>query len=438
METKRAFKTLALLKTSVVMGAFFLLGLSAPAQARVDATTNEVNLLIGELETIDVKSLTRLSITDPKVVDIVEAKESEILIIAKAIGQSALFVWDENGKRTVLVNVAAQNLGLISQRLEKLFSSVHIDNVTVEVNGKEGKVVLTGQIFEDKKDQFDQVIAPFNRDIINLVKVEKSEDLIEVDIQITELTTTLTKAIGIDWASSSTGPSITGLGAGGLLAPTFTENVPSVDGSVEDLFKIGNFQRTYQLIAMINALLEEGKARILSKPKLVVVSGEEASFNVGGEIPIRTTTTSQGSTQENVTFKKFGIGMTITPTIKKGKIDLLMEVEVSDIDSANKVGENVAFTTRNAQTRLYLDNGQPIVIAGLIKKRESELVKKVPFLGSIPIIGILFRSKSTPSANEDQELVISLTPLILNSEYNSAMISKITPPLEVADEPQKE
>jgi len=383
---------------------------------------DEINMVRGELEAIKVYSLTRISITNPDVVDVVEAKEDELLVIAHSIGQTAIFIWDDHGKRTIVAHVFDQSLDIVKNRIEQLLASAQINQVVAEINVKEGKVVLMGDVPDHKKDQFEQIIEPFRSDTINLVQAENIEDLIEIDVQITELNSTLTKNLGIDWNTgtrSSNGSAPSGLSFG------YDETLPDYDGSFSDLFKIGDYARTTALLTTINALIEEGNAKILSKPKLVVISGEEASFLVGGEIPIRTTTaTSSGSTQENVEFKEFGIGMTITPTIRKNKIDVLLNVEVSDIDASNAVGDDVAFTTRTANTRLFLDDKQTIVLAGLIKHSESETLRKVPFLGDIPIIGILFRNKSTPVADQETELVISLTPTVLTKNRNEPIKPK--------------
>ena len=139
---------------------------------------------------------------------------------------------------------------------------------------------------------------------------------------------------------------------------------------------------------------------------------------VGGEIPIRTTTTSSGgsSSQENINFKSYGIGLNVTPNIDRGKIECKLGITISDVDAANAVGENVAFTTRTATTVVFLNDGQTIVIAGLIRHNENETVRRVPFFSDVPVIGALFRTKSNPAANQEQEVVITLTPRILKDK----------------------
>jgi len=368
--------------------------------------TDEVRMIKGELVTVKVNSMTRVSITDPSVADIVDADSNELLLVGKTVGNTALFIWDEDGKQTIMVYVFNQNLNVVKNRIQKLLNSADIHEVELQTNEQEGKVVILGDLPEYKRDLFEQIVGQFDEDTINMVGEEVIDDLIEIDMQITELNTTLSKSLGVDWATGGTSG----------IAPVYTEEIPTFDGRIRDFFKIGHFSRTGQLTAAINALIVEGKARVLSKPKLVVISGEEASFLVGGEVPIRTTTFSDtGSSQENVEFKSFGISMTITPTIIRERIDIIMNLEVSEIDSstASSIAETVAFSTRSASTHLYLDDGQTIILAGLIKHTESESVTKIPFVSDIPLFGLLFRSRSNPVADRDEELVIALTPHIL-------------------------
>ncbi|VAX37459.1 Type II/IV secretion system secretin RcpA/CpaC, associated with Flp pilus assembly [hydrothermal vent metagenome] len=382
---------------------------------------DEVHLVKGELVVIKVYGLSRLSMTDPNVVDIQEAEENEILLIAQDFGQTTLFIWDDHGKRSIAIHVSARDLKTIRIRLEKLLKTADISEVSVDTNIKEGMLIVFGEVPEYKEDQFNQIIENFSESIINLAKKEEPEELIEINMQITEHNISFTKNLGIEWFTGTQTSSDTAVTtvSGGALNPTFMELLPDRDGSVGDYFKVGKFVRTNEsaLLASINILLEEGKAKLISKPRLVVVSGEEASFLVGGEIPIRTTTTgSSGATQENVTFKSYGVGMTLTPTLKKGKIDIVLNVNISDVDLSNAVGGNVAFVTRSASTRLFLDNNQTIVLAGLIKKNRATAIKRVPFISNIPVVGALFRNKRTPSPDIDQELVIALTPNLLVQE----------------------
>ena len=413
------------IKKSVCLGLSALLMIPAcPLPGHATETVgmaNETQILKGDVLAIPTKALTRISVTDPLIVDITDAKPEQVTLIGKEPGQTVVFIWDETGKRTIVVRVVAEDLSLVRARIQALLESAGISGVTVRENVYEGKVVLVGDVPDEKIETLQKVIDPFADKVINFVKKEEVVDLIQIDMQVTELATTLTKELGVDW---STG------GVGTALTPGWQETLPPQTGELRDLFKIGDFARTNALLATVNALIKEGKARILSKPRLVVMNGKEATLLVGGEIPIKsiTTNSSGGTSTQNTEFKEYGVSMAITPTLKDGKVDVVLNVQISDIDSSKPTGNDVAFLTRSAQTQLLLDDKQTIVLAGLIKKRTSEVVSKVPLLGSIPVLGALFRSRKTPVGNEDTEVVISLTPTVIRTskKVEATALSKMS------------
>jgi len=394
---------------------FFIIGggLSIAANGEIydSIYTDEIHMVKKDLVTISVYALTRLSITDPSIVDVVEADDKEVLVVAQEEGESTMFIWDEHGKRSITFHISGQMLEVTQKRIKQILKEADIQGLKLELNAKEGKVIISGDVPEHKMEAFEKVLGGFSDKVINLVKEDEVKDLIQIDLQVTELNTTLTKSLGVDWST----------GSNSGITPSYSEAIPEFDGSIGDFFKIGDFTRVSSdvISAKIHALLEEGEARILSQPRLVVVSGEEASFLVGGEIPVRTTTISDTGSQESVSFKSYGISMSLTPEIQKEKVDITLNVEVSDVDASNAVDSTVAFTTRSASTHLYLDDGQMIILAGLIKQNRSKNIKRVPYVSSIPIIGLLFRSKTMPTPDLDQEMVISITPHILAKNRNS-------------------
>ncbi len=370
-----------------------------------------IDLIAGDLETISVKSLTRVSVTNPDIADVANVEADKITILGKKPGQTIVFLWDDAGKHSVVVHVASQDMSLTRARIMKILEKAQITGVTVEENVEEGRVILSGSLLKDEKEALEKVLEPFSDDTINLVKEKVEDDLVQIDMQVTELSSTLEKSLGINWAGGA---------SGNPLKLNYDETLPAATGKAKNLFKIGDFNRTTAMIATVNALIEEGKGRVLSRPRLVVVSGKEASFLVGGEIPIKSTTTNStgGSTTENTTFKQYGVNMTISPTIKENKINVLLKVDVSDVDPASdsRLGNDIAFVTRNAQTELLLEDKQTIVLAGLIRHVEGEKVVGVPFLSKLPLVGGVFRNRKTTVPNSETELVISLTPTILRSK----------------------
>jgi TonB family protein len=249
-------------------------------------------------------------------------------------------------------------------------------------------------------------------------------------MQVVEISTTLEKNLGIEWGTGSSTTSYNGNGIptqtvtgtlGGGIQLNYLESQPTGGSSFGDLFKVGSFTRasTSTLVATVNALLQEGKARLISKPRLVVISGKQASFLVGGEIPLLQTSVSAagGTATQSTTYTQYGVNMMVTPTIRKGKIDVVLNVDIRDVDNSSSfsTNTNIAFITRTASTELLMDNKQTIALAGLIKYQDSVTLSEVPFLSKIPILGALFRDRNEP-ADSNTELVIILTPVVLTDK----------------------
>jgi pilus assembly protein CpaC len=390
-------------------------------------TIEEVNMIRGEVVTLRVYSLTRVSVADPDIADIADANDTELLLVGQRTGKTALFLWDEYGKRTIMVYVYDQNLDLMLSRAKRFIKDADLYKVKVSANEKEGKIVFSGEVADEKRHFFDEILVMLDEYAIDFVSDEVIEDLVQIDMQITEMSTSETTSLGIDWFTGTQETDDNGITttSSGKFTPVYGEVLPNLEPGVGDILKVGQFQRATNsaFIAQVNALIIEGKARLLSKPKIVVISGEEAKFLVGGEVPIRTTTISDsGGSQENVEFKEYGISMLLTPTIKKNKIDILMDLEISDIDAAtaSSISEDLAFSTRAASTHLFLDDKQMIILAGLIKTLENETERRIPYLSRVPIVGALFRSKANPVPQTDLELVIALTPHILRQKGYAA------------------
>ncbi len=399
-------------KSICLLAALCLIPIYVPEAKAAMGVFEEIQLLKGDVFSIPAKSLQRVSITDPTIVDISDAKPEEVIIVGQQVGQAVLFLWDENGKRSYIIRVILEDLGLTKARIKTILATAGVQGVTVEQNDLEGKVMLSGSVSEEKLETVIKTADSFPGSVLNFVTKEDVEDMIQIDMQITELSTTLNKAMGVQWSTNGVGETL------GPFTPTAEEsNVPQT-GKIQDILKLGDFNRVGTIMAHVNMLISEGKGRVLSKPRLVVRSGKEAMLQVGGEVPITTVTSDSSGTQitQNTTFKPYGISLGITPTIKNHKIDILLNTEISDIDASTAllISSNLAFITRSAQTQVLLNDKQAIVLAGLIKKHQSETKDRVPFFGKIPVLGVLFRNTSSP-ADKDTEVVISLTATILKS-----------------------
>ncbi len=158
-------------------------------------------------------------------------------------------------------------------------------------------------------------------------------------------------------------------------------------------------------------------ARILAEPTLVALSGQSASFLAGGEIPVPE---SGGLGTQNVVYKPFGIGLTVSPTVlSRERIALKVAPEASELDYGNGIsifnGDNVtlvpALRTRKADTMVELGDGESYVIGGLVSRQTRANVNKIPLLGDLPVIGAFFRN--IQYSQDERELVIVVTPRLV-------------------------
>jgi TonB family protein len=177
------------------------------------------------------------------------------------------------------------------------------------------------------------------------------------------------------------------------------------------------------------ALVQEGKARVLSRPRLACQSGKEAELLVGGEKPIITTqVVSGGASGTSVEYKEYGIKLKIKPTVsEQERIKLVLNVEVSEVEDAVTIGGTnttalaYPLKKRTAATELFLNDGQTMAIGGLMRQKSQEDITKTPGLGDIPIVGMLFRKKVSSigggtGEKGDTELFITITPTIVSKK----------------------
>ena len=406
---------------SIVFIFVFMMARGAFLSAQENATdTDAIDLVVGDIENVTANGLIRVSITNPEIADISDVQSGKVSLLAKKAGETILFLWDSSGKRSMKVRVVNEDLSVVKARVQKILDEANITGISLQINTDEGKVVVSGAVSKDNKVRLDKILGGYKDSLLNFVKEEKDEALIQVDMQIVEISTSLEKDLGILWGTGSGGQGQS-LWVVGVRIPALSILIMGKiflrGNKFADLFKIGSFQRTTPLEATVNALVQEGKARLISKPRLVVVSGKQASFLVGGEIPVENTTTNSIGTSQttSTTYSQYGVNLMVTPTLREGKIDVLLNVDIRDVDSAPPAGSSnsgVAFITRTAQTDLLMDNKQTIVLAGLIKYSDSEQVTWVPFLSKIPIVGALFRNRNNPG-DTNTEMVIILTPMVL-------------------------
>jgi general secretion pathway protein D len=280
------------------------------------------------------------------------------------------------------------------------------------------------------------ILAPpgVYRDIVETIKkldVYPQEVLIEVIIA--EVTLSDTEQFGIQWSVLNSvhiegDPDFT------ELIRTYSTNAPSptTSLSLDSALSAGGLYYTLykpdRLLALLHALATKGRVRVLSSPRLLVRDQEEATIEVGSEIPTATSTTTAVETTtltQNIEYKTVGIKLKIKPTINDERTVVLdVEQEVSDVFEQNRVVGGFTypeFSTRKAKTSIIVPDKQGIVIGGIIKEKKDKSYQGIPILSSIPILGYLFRY--TVDVKERTELVILLTPHVITNRTEADVLT---------------
>ena len=239
-------------------------------------------------------------------------------------------------------------------------------------------------------------------------ELDKPIPQVLIKVLIAELTVTDDFDLGMELSYTDTNRN-------GDTVTTATNFLPEVSGQ-----GITTDYLTGDLTAKLYALQQDGKLNVLSRPYILTSNNQPASINVGQEVPFITdsTYTETGQTVNTIEYDDIGIMLDVTPYINPdGLVIMDIQPEISTIsDDTIQLTENVnatIFTKRSSSSKVAVRNGQTIVIGGLMQDTETETIKKVPILGDIPLLGLLFQRKET--SKDKTELLIFLTPQVADS-----------------------
>jgi pilus assembly protein CpaC len=360
----------------------------------VHTATSFVDVMVGDSEIADVNPLT----------------DHTLSILGKKIGTTRVTVYGEGKKLVGIFDVeVSYDITRLINELRRRFpgSSLHASSVN-------GRIMLGGEVADAATlDQAVTIARQFGPEIINAVSVMSPQQVM-LEVRFIEISRTAGRELGVQWNRFG-GNSIANIGSGQAASnlPTVTDTAAGViSGSSPFGFAIGRIVSSgVTTDVMINALEQKGIARSLAEPNLVALSGDTASFLAGGEYPIPVAGTLG---QVTVTYKKYGVGLAFTPTVlSRGLINMKIEPEVSQIDATHTVSAGNGITipaliVRRASTTVELRDGQSFVIGGLLQNNSQNQIEQLPWVGSVPVLGALFSSKSYQ--RNETDLAIIVTP----------------------------
>ena len=393
------------------------IALLAPSAARTEGLSQTavkgsqvqtMELVVGKSTVIDMPvPIKRASLANPEVADTVVLSPTQVYLTGKTVGVTNVTFWQEDGKvLTIFDVVVTPDLNRLKEQLQRLLP----DEKDVRVTANNEHLTLSGSLTSTanvtKVLEMAEAYAP--KKVLNLMQVGGVQQVM-LEVRVAEMNRELTRRLGINFNyrdNNAFGISFLGnltslppLGVGG--GTIVTSAINAILG-----FQTGSVTWT----TFIDALKEENLLKLLAKPTLVTLSGQDAQFLAGGEFPFPI---PQSLGTVTIEFKKFGVGLGFRPTVlNNGHISMTVAPEVSELDFTNSVtvgGFRVpAITTRRASTVIELADGQSFAIAGLLQDTVREDISKFPVLGDIPILGALFRSSQF--RKKETELVIIVTP----------------------------
>jgi len=394
-------------------GGLALLGILLGVASGLGQSAEDLRLTVGKSVVIDYPSdIRQISTSSPDIVDASPVTTREILLHGKGLGNATLVVWSKTGERTFYNVTVELNLDSLRKILKDSFP-----NEQIVPDSSRESLSLNGVV--SSKEVADKAVAlstPFAKNVVNNLQLAPApvEKQVLLRVRFAELDRSKAEQYGINWFTQAgqtqffTSTQQSGIG-------TTTNSGPGALNtlSIASALNIFAFDPKLNLGAFIQALENESILQILAEPNLMTTNGKEAYFLVGGEFPVPVLQGGGNAGAVTVQFKEFGIRLRFTPVVtNNGTIKLHLAQEVSTLDAADGVTFNgfviPAVATRRAESDVELGEGQSFVVAGLLDNRDTESFSKLPFLSSIPVLGTLFKSKTTKKSRTD--LVLLVTP----------------------------
>jgi pilus assembly protein CpaC len=372
----------------------------------------------GELLTFQ-QDISKVAISEPKIADAVVISPREVMVNAKGAGRATLVVW-EGGVAPVRYEIAVTK----DTSEWDLFTKSINDSAggPISVTGTGETIVLSGTVKSiDDSKRLAGMAQTRAKNVINLLQSPPPPEPRQILLQVKFAAIDRVALTQIGFNLFSTNPKMIGsTSTEQFQAPRFSQLQPTGTAQTvnfADLLNLFAFRPDLNFGATIKALQEKNLLQILAEPNLLALEGKEATFLAGGSFPFPTITTTPtgGATSPVITvqFKPFGVKLDFSATVTaQGSIDLKVSPEVSSLDFANAVTLQgfviPALSQRRAETEVILKDGESFAIAGLIDNRVIETMSKVPGLGDLPILGKIFRSRSTQKSAD--ELLVVVTP----------------------------
>lgn len=396
-----------------------------------------VEVSLNESKYMAASGITRLAVGNPAIADVQLLSSGDFLLVGKKAGTTSLIVWSDGGRRTeYTVYVAGNDRGMASAIQDAIgYPKVHVQMI-------KDRVMLRGKVENQYEHDTALKIAGLytggdGSGVIDLLEMEHPSQ-IRLEAQIIEINSDYTKNLGIQYWSQTPGSNSNSGSSTGNPNNNITVGTAGLFYGGEDFSstrKHGGWLGSH--VANVNvtlqALINEGKARILSRPSITTMSGKTANILIGGRIPIPV---SDGNGNVSIDWHEYGVKLKIEPVVdSEDKITSKVHAEVSTLDYSHGVKIDSfsvpGIATREAESEVNVRSGMTMVIGGLINSEDAKIVSKIPLLGDLPIIGRFFRH--TSNTRDKREVIILITPTLVADDTPVPMSRRMKESYEASE-----
>ncbi len=360
----------------------------------------------------------RVLTSDPSVASLKLLEQGQVQILGQSVGSTDLWVWylDDMAHPTSYDLTVHRDLSGLIRRVDSL-----VDGAPPKVYPLEDRLVIEGPVDSlSILEQIADMARVYDEEFVNLLTVS-GDHQIQLEVVFAEVNRTALRELGMNvmWGKDSaisagmTSPNATN--SGSVVSPSVT----TVNGGVtpaagSGVFNfLGSFAAPVNLNVILSVLESNSVSKTLARPTLVALSGQQAEFLAGGEIPIPV---AQNGNRISLEFKEYGVRLVFVPTVLGADvIDMRVYIEVSDVDTATAIRvtgiEIPGFISRKTQSHLRVESGMTFAMAGMLGDSVKATYAKVPILGDIPILGAPFRY--VQHRKSETELMIFVTPRLV-------------------------
>jgi len=359
---------------------------------------------------------TNVFVADPKVAEVRPASASSLFVFGVAAGHTTVAALDGTGQAIAQFDITVQPSAFGAAQAQAMIARL-VPGSRVQVQPQSKSLLLSGSVATPSDAAQAAAIA---KGFISEGQAVENQIGVQAPVQVTlavriaQMSRTVVRNLGINWSA------IGNVGSNMQISPALTLAAVGTVGAVPLI----GAAKGFGFAGIIDALANDNLAHILAEPNLTAMSGQTASFQVGGEFPIPV---AQQNNTITVAFKSFGVMLTFLPTVMSdGRINIHVKPEVSDLDPAdgiqigtgNSTFKIPALRVRRAESTVELGSGQSFAIAGLLETTTADTPQSVPGLGDVPVLGALFRDSQFN--RQELELVILVTPYIVRPVDNRA------------------